>query len=425
HSYDALTKHLLKIGYSILDIERAGLIFKTDRGTYMDRFRNRIMFPLYNHFGKAIGFTGRVMPGETADVGKYVNSPETPIFNKSKLLFGFYKSKNAIRETKTAVLMEGQMDFIMSWQDGVKNLAATSGTALTVEHLKTLKRAADTLILSFDQDEAGRAATERTIDLAEACDFSVRVISGSPNLKDPADIAKEQPGLMAALINQAQPAMQYYLEKFSVGGKFSNTSEAKQNVRNVLGKIKNIYSPVEKSQWIKEVSASSGIEEKYLLEEMEALSVPEIGNVIGESANPEERPELSKKELIVQRIVSLVMAKKELYGQSTPALADLPADYKEILVHFGTGAGNLPPKVQYLFDNLLLRSSLNIGLKEDAMKHELSELLYRLKIENLKEKRQQLQLSILKAEQQKDDRALMEVLSEFDRVSKEIQNLKQ
>ncbi len=129
---DALVRHLTKAGYSVTDIERAGLSIKTERGTYWDRFRGRIMFPLVNHFGKVIGFTGRVMPGaESEKVGKYVNSPETPIFNKSKLLFGFFKTKNAIREADMAVLVEGQMDFLMTYQDGIKNVVATSGTALT------------------------------------------------------------------------------------------------------------------------------------------------------------------------------------------------------------------------------------------------------------------------------------------------------
>ncbi|MEK7463427.1 MAG: CHC2 zinc finger domain-containing protein, partial [Patescibacteria group bacterium] len=96
---DAISKHLLKKGFSIADIEKAGLVFKTERGTYWDRFRGRLMFPLYNHVGKVVAFTGRLLPGrDDTKTGKYVNSPETPIFQKSKILYGFHKTKNDIRE---------------------------------------------------------------------------------------------------------------------------------------------------------------------------------------------------------------------------------------------------------------------------------------------------------------------------------------
>ena len=99
------------------------------------------MFPIHNHLGKVVGFTGRILPQfDNGQTGKYVNSPETPIFNKSKLLYGFWKSKDAIREAGEAFLVEGQMDFLMSYQTGVKNVFASSGTALTPDHLRALKR---------------------------------------------------------------------------------------------------------------------------------------------------------------------------------------------------------------------------------------------------------------------------------------------
>src|SRR3989338_4686092 len=153
---EALILNLLKSGFHADDILRAGLSFRTERGLSFDRFRGRVMFPIHNHFGKTVGFTGRVLPQfDDGKSGKYVNSPETPIFNKSKLLYGFFKSKNSIRDLKTAFLVEGQMDFLMSWQAGVKNVVASSGTALTEDHLRTLRRLADQLIVSFDHDDAG------------------------------------------------------------------------------------------------------------------------------------------------------------------------------------------------------------------------------------------------------------------------------
>ena len=124
--------HLLNGGAAPQDLLQAGLSIKTERGMMLDRFRGRVMFPIHNHLGKVVGFTGRILPQfdtsndpkATYVTAKYVNSPETPIFQKSKLLYGFWKSKDFIREAKAAVLVEGQMDFLMSYQSGVRNVIA-------------------------------------------------------------------------------------------------------------------------------------------------------------------------------------------------------------------------------------------------------------------------------------------------------------
>ena len=164
----------------------------------LDRFRGRIMFPIHNHLGKVVGFTGRILPQldtqTTAAICgcKYINSPETPIFQKSKLIYGFWKSKEGIREAKSAFLVEGQMDYLMSWQSGVKNVIASSGTALTADHLRSVHRLAQELILSFDNDIAGSDAAERAIDLAEANDFTVKIATFK-GVKDAADAVKADP----------------------------------------------------------------------------------------------------------------------------------------------------------------------------------------------------------------------------------------
>ncbi|MBI5079064.1 DNA primase, partial [Candidatus Wolfebacteria bacterium] len=220
NSFDFLTIKLVNAGYDIKDIERAGLNFKSERGSYIDRFRNRVIFPLYNHFGKVVGFSGRIFETDAAGdnsgqpaLAKYVNSPETPIFSKSKILYGFHKSKNNIREEKTAVLVEGQMDFLSVYQDGMKNVVAVSGTALTVDHLKTLKRYADRLILCFDGDEAGFKAAERAVDLAAQNDLSAKILT-MKEFKDPAEAVLKSPGKMKKLAEEAKQAMEFYFERY-------------------------------------------------------------------------------------------------------------------------------------------------------------------------------------------------------------------
>ena len=264
NDFDPLTRHLIKAGFAIQDIERAGLNFKNDRGSYVDRFRGRIIFPIYNHFGKVVAFTGRVLPKyERPEFGKYVNSPETMIFSKSKVLYGFHKSKEHIRALKSAVLVEGQMDFLMAYQDGVKNIVASSGTALTESHLKSLSRIAEQLVFCFDSDEAGFNAAERAIDLAAANDFAAKILT-LKGYKDPAEAVQKSPGKFSELVADAKHAMEFYFSRYM--GENEDIGGLKKNLRVILGKIKNLVSPIERSHWLKELSLLAKIEERVLAE---------------------------------------------------------------------------------------------------------------------------------------------------------------
>jgi len=431
NSSDALNRELLKLGYKIQDIEKAGLVFKTERGTYWDRFRNRIMFPLLNSFGKTIGFTGRVMPGsEGAEVGKYVNSPETPIFQKSRLLYGFDKSKNAIREAKTAVVVEGQMDLLMVWQDGVKNVIATSGTALTGEHLKNLKRLADALILAFDSDEAGKLASERVIDLGSAADFFVKIVRPVAGSKDPADVVKASPGVIAKLIAEAEPAMKYYFNRYlPVKSKTAMASAQdiftlKNNIRMVLSKIKSIKSPIEQAYWVKELSSLTNVLEQHLFDEMNNLKVVQVSSP-GEAMNKYETPEnrnFSRRDLVAQRFIGLILVNPHFKEHALEQTTFLTEPYQLILKSFTGAGGVLPPALQAVADLISLRSGLEIS-DADTIQREFAELIKHLKFEHYRDKREAVGVKIKSAEERGDEKELGEALKEFDLISKEIYNI--
>ena len=409
---DSLMRHLTKMGYSVSDIERAGLAFKTDRGTFWDRFRNRIMFPLHNHFGKVIGFTGRVMPGnESPDVGKYVNSPETAIFNKSKLLFGFFKSKNSVREHSTAVLVEGQMDFLMAWQDGVKNLVATSGTALTSDHLKLIRRLAENLVLSFDNDSAGKAAAERTIDLAQANDFNTKVILfDDPNLKDPADIARAKPGHFAELVKKAVPAMEYYFNYYGINNS-ADIAARKKAIRQILTKVKAIASPVEQQHWLTELSGRSGLPEATLSAEMVMVKIDALpgdrvkADVAAAQINAGPP---SRAEMIVQRLLSLVVRDPAIAAVVKERRALLPAAYHQVLDYLLAGDQKLiPPELAGVVNLIYLQSGF------DPAPGEAEALLLQLKKEGGSARKKQLQEQIRLAERAGDSAALKGFLAEY------------
>ncbi len=430
NSFDILTVKLVNAGYDVKDIERAGLNFKSERGSYVDRFRNRIVFPIHNHFGKIVGFSARIF-GEgnvnEQQLAKYINSPETPIFNKSKILYGFYKSKNDIRDEKTAVLVEGQMDFLSVYQDGMKNVIAVSGTALTNDHLKVLKKYADRLILCFDSDEAGFKAAERAVDLAAQNDLNVKILT-LKEFKDPAEVVLKSPGRMKKLAGEAKDAMEFYFERylknnfqFPVSGGIDLT-EFKKNLRIVLEKIKNMASAVERFHWLKELSDLVGIKEGVLTEEMERLgSNVKPSRIIDKNAINRQVVQFptARIELIAQRLIGLLSFKNEFSSKTEDYIDYFPKDYSAILKNLRGESELNDEKAAELLNSISLRFSLEFhNLDEEKLTAEFGELLNQLRLEYLKEKRETLINLIKEAERQNNETKVTSALKEFHEVSR-------
>jgi DNA primase len=194
-------------------VEQAGLILRKE-GTdhYYDRFRGRLIFPICDEQGRVIGFSGRVLSGDEK-TAKYVNSPESPIFTKGKVMFGLDKSKRAILDARCAVICEGQLDLIACHMAGVKNIVAPQGTALTGDHARILKRYAEEVVLCFDSDNAGQNAAVRSLDSLLGLGFAVRVAT-IPSPHDPDSFIKEKGGpAFAELIQGARGFFDYYLDR--------------------------------------------------------------------------------------------------------------------------------------------------------------------------------------------------------------------
>lgn len=198
-------------GFDLTTVEKAGLVIrKEDTGRYYDRFRGRLMFPICDEQGRVIAFSGRVLPGDD-DPRKYVNSPETPIFTKSKIFFGLDKSKRAILEAGFAIVCEGQLDLIACYMNGVQNMVAPQGTAFTDQHARILKRYINEVVLCFDSDNAGQNAAVRVLDHLLAAGLAVRVAL-VPAPHDPDSFIKANGGAaFQDLIRHAEGFFDYYL----------------------------------------------------------------------------------------------------------------------------------------------------------------------------------------------------------------------
>ncbi|HEU5396427.1 MAG TPA: DNA primase [Verrucomicrobiae bacterium] len=212
-SWDDTVNWAKNKGYDLPLVEKAGLILRKEESDHFyDRFRGRLLFPIGDEQGRVVGFSGRVLSGDEK-TAKYVNSPETPIFTKSKIFFGLDKSKRAILDAGFAIICEGQLDLIACFTAGVQNIVAPQGTAFTDQHARILKRYAEEVVLCFDSDEAGQNAAVRSLDHLLASGLAVRV-AVVPSPHDPDSYIKEFGGeRFRELIEKAEGFFDYYLNR--------------------------------------------------------------------------------------------------------------------------------------------------------------------------------------------------------------------
>lgn len=294
------------------DLELGGLAIKGQSGWY-DRFRDRIMFPLFDHRNRVVGFSGRVFDTESKEA-KYVNSPETLIYHKSEILYGLETTKEAIKKANKAVIVEGELDLISSYQAGVKNVVAIKGSALTEAQIDLLKRFCDHLVLALDSDTAGDAASRRGIELAENQGLNVRVIQLQYG-KDPDECAQHSPKIWNESVRQAVPVYDFYID--SAGKRFgTDTPEGKRQVSDELAPLlARITNQVIKAHYIKKLAEVLGVGEEAVAAEVDKKTVP--ARSLTSTPPP---PPANREERLEEYLLSLVLARGEGMGQ---VLADL------------------------------------------------------------------------------------------------------
>jgi len=255
-AWRTLLEELTTAGFSTKEMEAAGLIKEADekRGTFYDRFRNRLMFPIKDIAGRTVAFTGRSL--DPNDQAKYLNSPETDLYKKSEILFGMDKAKDAIRQRGFAILVEGQFDLILLHQIGFTNTIALSGTALTDRHISLIKRYADNLMLALDADRAGLAASAKSAHAALSAGMRVKAVR-LPLGKDPADIANEDPKEFTKLVKDAESIVEFFLSVLAATEPDSHKLVIAVE-RTILPLVAAIPSALEREHFVGVISRALG-----------------------------------------------------------------------------------------------------------------------------------------------------------------------
>ncbi|KKR80136.1 MAG: primase protein [Candidatus Daviesbacteria bacterium GW2011_GWA1_41_61] len=331
NSWDSLRNFLIKRGFSDSELIEAGLTVPSKSGSY-DRFRGRVVFPLTDLKQQVIGFAGRIL-----DVGepKYINTPQTSLFDKSNFLFGLNLAKGEIRTKNKAILTEGEMDMILSYQGGIKNVVACKGTAFTLGQIELIKRHTDTILLCFDKDLAGDSASRRGIGMADQAGLNIKVIL-IPDGKDPAELVLKDPKLWQEAVEKAEDIYDYYLSSVSL--RFDpKTAEGK---KNIAGEILPIFAKISNSvtleHYLQKLAALIAVPEDLLRREVKKAAVSSLSYAAALRQLPVQSQDHFKprREILEEYLMALLfhIPKSLTFVPNFPETLFFSEDYRSLYV---------------------------------------------------------------------------------------------
>jgi DNA primase len=414
----SLVDFLTKRGYKRDEVERTGLAIKTETNEYFDRFRGRIIFPIFDLNSQVIGFGGRIFKKEEG--AKYLNTPNTLIYEKSKVLYGLDKAKVEIRKKNFCILVEGYTDTILAHQAGFENTVSVSGTALTQYQLAILKRYTENLYLAFDMDIAGDFATKRGIDLAQESGFNIKVLI-LPKGKDPADIVSQDPKEFEKVVSNSISILDFYFQSaFSNFDK--NTLEGKREILKVLlPVIKRIENKVEQSFWVSKLAEELVTREESIWEELEKLKLEERRfEVEKEEERILQRP---REEILEEKLLTLILKFPEnsnLIDENFSSF--LSQKGREILENLKTKNKNFSSEAKEYFDILSLRAEVEEIEKEKVIP-EIKFFLREIKLIKLKKELEEMSRELKKSEEEKDEKKTRALVEKISQISKKLSEI--
>jgi DNA primase len=304
YSFQALRSALAQKQIPQQAMVQSGLeIEKAETGRVYDRFRGRLMFPIQDVMGRVVGFSGRILPQYDDDtMGKYINTPQTLIYDKSTVLYGLYQAKQAIKQKGEAILVEGNLDVVLSHQYGIQNVVAVSGTALTHQHLRILKRFTKKLVFCFDNDAAGISAAKRSVQMAYQHAFVVKAISLED--KDPADLITEHAAQWEQRINEQVDFMEYYIGTLRSRGttaeEIMTYEQSQQEIAELLSAVEN---PLQKDRYVKEVAELLEVNEHSIYALLERYGSQTSSETQGPSPQENQRAPKSLGQRLQEQLV--------------------------------------------------------------------------------------------------------------------------
>jgi len=426
NKWRSVSDHLISRGYKREDIETVGLIKTKDDGFY-DRFRSRIMFPISDSSGRVIAFSGRTfgLPVQTGKSeiteAKYLNSPDTPIFNKSNVLFGIDKAKTAIRTRGYSIVVEGQMDLILSHQAGFTNTVAVSGTALAdtttsnseekINNLGLIRRLSSNIIFAYDGDEAGVRAAGRSATIALSLDMQVK-ITVLPEGKDPADVIGENPDIWKEYIKNSINIISFHIDRIcrSIADLRLRGKKIRETIFPFLVMVK---SAIERSAYITEIHNKTGLPERAVIEDFELFERTQASNknIVIEPEAATSLSKHSRRDHLERRLFGIIYWQGDT-GDEAMRIKDLCDSFENKIRK--DVFQNMLHIHEPFSDSLAFEAEMWYGGKTDSLKKDVQEILLSIEEEILNEEK----LSLKPLDTQ-------EKLTQFNTISKRIEEIKQ
>jgi len=422
--WDNLINFLRSKNINLALMEKAGLILPKEAGGYYDRFRNRIIFPIFDIRNRVIGFGARVMDNS---LPKYINSPETFVYTKGKNLFGLNLSKDFIRDSDCAIIVEGYLDFMVPFQQGLKNIVASQGTALTVDQIKLLKRYTHNVVMVYDGDTAGEIATLRSLDILIEEGINVKIAPLAKGIDPDRLVRSEGIDSLKTKVSSARNFFEYKLDVLKTRHNIKDAHGKSKIASEMLLTINRFSNAILRGEYIKMLSEEIKIPESYILEELNKIKPryleqepkTQILNKQQSEINPAEKLlikfMLEDKELI--RKVMLELSLSDFQDSRTAKIVSLMED----LVAQGK---NIEPSVlmNYLSEedaSQLICETLFMPVLVDKEKEKaINDCIARIKVQRLKSKREHLHLQIKNAQTCKDEKKLNVLMQEFHNLIK-------
>ena len=411
-----LVDFLQKKGFALDEIRDAGMTNRFGG----DIFRDRMVIALQDISGAPVGFTGRLL-AESDSAPKYLNTPQTLLYDKSNNVFGLSQAKNEIRKAGFAVVVEGNMDVISSHQAGIKNVVATAGTAITARHLKTIARFSNDIRLCFDADAAGINATERAIKLAQEVGVELSIIAlnqASSDAKDPDELIQIDPNLWRESISRPQPAVEWVFDQYEKRLNISTASGKRQFSNITLKLVKNLSDPVEKEFYLDEIARRIKTSREALLAKFSSDKQPAKLKHI-----KAEKTEVVKDDFIYEDDLLALILIEEKFAAKIVNLPKNPLHGENRNQIFEIIRNNDREKLKK-FDNyvkiLLLKADERYGEIKESADKEIERLVDKVKMQKLLEQKAILDSKLETAEINGDENLKREIIAQIIELNKEL-----
>jgi len=419
--------------FDLKDLEKLGLVVSLE-GRAIDKFRGRIIFPLFDHRGNIAGFAGRIMPGpRSEELAKYINSPETPVYHKSNLLFGLNLTKEEIKKAGDTVVVEGELDMISSWATGVKNVVAIKGSSLTDEQVRLLSRFSKKVTLALDSDLAGDAAARKGVIIAQDQGLEVKV-ARLGEYKDPDEAARKNPLSYKKALGEAVGVWDFVVE--SVFSKHNpKTAEGKERIsREIVPILASIPDKIVQAHYVEVAARKLGVPTTAVSEEVEGVQTEKTEAKL--ESTPPAQVQKGRRQLLEERLLTLtfqsdpktlleVKISKLISAPLTKRIVEEYAKYTQEGKVFSPSefAEKLPKELIEGFAEMVLRDTEGLVEDKEAFSKELALVIRELEIMEIRHKLEELGARIRQFEEAKEKDKLKDAQKKFGDFSLQLSKL--